>query len=134
MYVYIFYALYCLGFIFCFWWFFLSIMTLRAGVGTYLALIQSFLQVSKSYFWNCSSWLIHIQHSTIFPILSNDFPDFLTLHRVVLMLHCKMEMQTLLRQLLMFLTLQNKEFLFFEEWSCMARDVLFIKVYLTLQL
>lgn len=63
-------------------------MTFRAGVGIYLALclIQSFLQVSRSYFWNGSSWLIHIQYSTIFPMVSNDFPDFLALHSVVLML------------------------------------------------
>lgn len=84
-------------------------MTSRAGVGIYLALclIQSFLQVSRSYFWTCSSSLIHIQYSTIFPIVSNDFPDFLAAYCVVLML-C---WQILLRWFLLFLTLQN-EFLF----------------------
>lgn len=78
-------------------------MTFRDGVEIYLALclIQSFLQVSRSYFWNCSSWLIHTQYSTIFPIVSNYFPDFLALQSVVLML-C---WQILLTWFLLFLTL-----------------------------
>lgn len=84
-------------------YFFVIIMTFRARVGIYLALclIQSFLQVSRSYFWNCSAWLTHVQYSTIFPIVSNDFPDFLALHSVVVML-C---WQILLRWFLIFLTL-----------------------------